>query len=144
MASDDATAVLLPVETAHSKIAAALLGRHQPRFRHDNAAIGSAIHVLLFHEPCIPHIARSRKLDNPLRCHHLRTRAAAAAAHLEQRIKVANILVMKNSAALFGEFVPIIKRFFPMHVPRRTVCQRAHAGVTNDSKAFQRRYIFSD
>ena len=122
----------------------ALFRVHQDRllgFRHDDSAVRGAIHIGFFHRAAILHLIGSRKLDDPLIRHDLRSCAAGTAAHLEQFIQIARILVIQYRMTLSGKLVQIANRSILLDIPRRTIRQRAHSRITDDRQTLQLRHI---
>ena len=128
---------LSSVKPLYSKVTRTHTGRHQLGFRHDDSAVRSAIHIGFFHRAAILHLIGSWKLDDPLIRHDLRSCAAGTAAHLEQFIQIARILVIQYRMTLSGKLVQIINRSILLDIPSRTIRQRAHSRIADDRQTLQ-------
>ena len=132
---------LSSVKPLYSKVTRTHIRRHQLGFRHDDSAVRGAIHIGFFHRAAILHLIGSRKLDDPLIRHDLRSCAAGTAAHLEQFIQIARILVIQYRMTLSGKLVQIINRSILLDIPRRAVRQCAHSRIADDRQTLQLRHI---
>ena len=141
VAADARISAFLAVKPAHGKVSTAPPGGHEPCLWYGNAARGRTVHVFFFHQPHLRHVARCGELDDPSVCHDLGTRAAGAAAHLEEGIQIADLLAVQQRPALLRKVIQIAQGCFLMHIPRRAIGQRAHAGSADNRQTLQRRHV---